>query len=100
MAHVEIAELTAVEMAAASPRRRSRLGSWLAQIERILGILVEIRAAILVVAEIVVPFAGVVSRIGRVDPAQGIRPIRGYMLALLVGLAIVAIFAWISIGFL
>jgi hypothetical protein len=45
-------------------------------------------------------FAGVVSRIGRVDPAQGIRPIRGYMLALLVGLAIVAIFAWISIGFL
>jgi TRAP-type C4-dicarboxylate transport system permease large subunit len=38
--------------------------------------------------------------IGRVDPAQGIRPIMGYMLALLVGLAIVAIFPWISIGFL
>ncbi len=38
--------------------------------------------------------------IGRVDPAQGIRPIWGYMLALLVGLAIVAIFPWISIGFL
>ncbi|MBV9559988.1 MAG: TRAP transporter large permease subunit [Bradyrhizobium sp.] len=38
--------------------------------------------------------------IGRVDPAQGIRPILGYMLALLVGLIIVAIFPWISIGFL
>jgi tripartite ATP-independent transporter DctM subunit len=38
--------------------------------------------------------------IGRVDPAQGIRPIWGYMLALLAGLIIVAIFPWISIGFL
>ena len=38
--------------------------------------------------------------IGRVDPVQGIRPIWGYMLALLVGLVIVAIFPWISIGFL
>ncbi|HLZ01447.1 MAG TPA: TRAP transporter large permease subunit [Bradyrhizobium sp.] len=38
--------------------------------------------------------------IGRVDPAEGIRPIWGYMLALLAGLAIVAIFPWISIGFL
>jgi tripartite ATP-independent transporter DctM subunit len=38
--------------------------------------------------------------IGRVDPADGIRPIWGYLLALLVGLAIVAIFPWISIGFL
>jgi tripartite ATP-independent transporter DctM subunit len=38
--------------------------------------------------------------IGRVDPAQGIRPIWGYMLALLVGLIIVALFPWISIGFL
>ncbi len=38
--------------------------------------------------------------IGRVDPAQGIRPIWGYMLALLVGLIIVAVFPWISIGFL
>ena len=38
--------------------------------------------------------------IGRVDPAEGIRPILGYMLALLVGLIIVAIFPWISIGFL
>jgi tripartite ATP-independent transporter DctM subunit len=38
--------------------------------------------------------------IGRVDPAEGIRPIWGYMLALLAGLIIVAIFPWISIGFL
>jgi tripartite ATP-independent transporter DctM subunit len=38
--------------------------------------------------------------IGRVDPAQGIRPILGYLLALLAGLIIVAIFPWISIGFL
>jgi tripartite ATP-independent transporter DctM subunit len=38
--------------------------------------------------------------IGRVDPAEGIKPIWGYMLALLVGLIIVAIFPWISIGFL
>ena len=36
----------------------------------------------------------------RVDPAQGIKPILGYMLALLIGLIIVAIFPWISIGFL
>jgi tripartite ATP-independent transporter DctM subunit len=38
--------------------------------------------------------------IGRVDPAEGVRPILGYLLALLVGLTIVAIFPWISIGFL
>ena len=38
--------------------------------------------------------------IGRVDPAEGIRAIWGYMLALLAGLIIVAIFPWISIGFL
>ncbi|WP_315703925.1 MULTISPECIES: TRAP transporter large permease subunit [unclassified Bradyrhizobium] len=38
--------------------------------------------------------------IGRVDPAQGMRPIWGYLLALLIGLAVVAIFPWISIGFL
>ncbi len=38
--------------------------------------------------------------IGRVDPALGIRPIWGYMLALLAGLVIVAVFPWISIGFL
>jgi tripartite ATP-independent transporter DctM subunit len=38
--------------------------------------------------------------IGRVDPAEGIRPIWGYLLALMVGLVVVAIFPWISIGFL
>jgi tripartite ATP-independent transporter DctM subunit len=38
--------------------------------------------------------------IGRVDPAEGVRPIMGYLFALLVGLIIVAIFPWISIGFL
>jgi tripartite ATP-independent transporter DctM subunit len=38
--------------------------------------------------------------IGKVDPAEGIRPILGYLFALLVGLIIVAIFPWISIGFL
>ncbi len=38
--------------------------------------------------------------IGRVDPAEGIKPIWGYLLALLVGLIIVAVFPWISIGFL
>ncbi|MGJ4939415.1 TRAP transporter large permease subunit [Bradyrhizobium sp. HKCCYLS1011] len=38
--------------------------------------------------------------IGRVDPAAGMRPIWGYLLALLIGLTIVAIFPWISIGFL
>ncbi|MGB9114789.1 TRAP transporter large permease subunit [Bradyrhizobium sp.] len=38
--------------------------------------------------------------IGRVDPADGIRPIWGYLLALMVGLIIVATFPWISIGFL
>jgi tripartite ATP-independent transporter DctM subunit len=38
--------------------------------------------------------------IGRVDPAEGIKPIWGYLLALLVGLIVVAMFPWISIGFL
>jgi TRAP-type C4-dicarboxylate transport system permease large subunit len=33
--------------------------------------------------------------IGRVDPAEGIRPIWGYLLPLLVGLIVVAIFPWI-----
>ncbi|MCZ8390191.1 TRAP transporter large permease subunit [Achromobacter xylosoxidans] len=38
--------------------------------------------------------------ISRVDPDEGIRPIWGYIAALLVGLVIVAVFPWISIGFL
>lgn len=38
--------------------------------------------------------------IGNVDPDQGIRPIWGYMLALFIGLVLVAAFPWLSIGFL
>src|SRR5271166_1642990 len=38
--------------------------------------------------------------IGRVDPAAGMRPIWGYMLALMIGTILVAAVPWISIGFL
>lgn len=38
--------------------------------------------------------------IGRVNPDQGIRPIVGYMLALLVGTILIAAVPWLSIGFL
>jgi tripartite ATP-independent transporter DctM subunit len=38
--------------------------------------------------------------IGRVDPAEGMRPIWGYMLMLVIGTAIVAAVPWLSIGFL
>ncbi len=38
--------------------------------------------------------------IGRVNPDEGMRPILGYMLALLIGTAVVAAVPWISIGFL
>jgi len=38
--------------------------------------------------------------VGRVDPAEGVRPIFGYMLALLIGLIVVAAIPWISIGFI
>jgi len=38
--------------------------------------------------------------IGRVEPADGMKPILGYMLALLIGTIIVAAVPWISIGFL
>jgi tripartite ATP-independent transporter DctM subunit len=38
--------------------------------------------------------------IGRVEPAQGIRPIWGYLLALVIGTIIVAAVPWISTGFL
>src|SRR3569623_3379952 len=65
MAHVEV-EVTAVvgEVAFQSPRRPSLLAS----LERVLGLVVEIPAAILVVAEIVILFAGVVARYGRHRP--------------------------------
>ena len=38
--------------------------------------------------------------IGRVDPAEGMKPILGYMIALVVGTVIVAAVPWFSIGFL
>jgi tripartite ATP-independent transporter DctM subunit len=38
--------------------------------------------------------------IGRVEPADGMRPILGYMLALVIGTIVVASVPWISIGFL
>ena len=38
--------------------------------------------------------------IGRVDPNLGIRPILAYLVAMLIGLVIVAAVPWISIGFL
>ncbi|MBV9591079.1 MAG: TRAP transporter large permease subunit [Hyphomicrobiales bacterium] len=38
--------------------------------------------------------------IGRIDPAEGLRAIWPYMLALLIGLALVAAIPWISVGFL
>ncbi|NWL44196.1 TRAP transporter large permease subunit, partial [Bradyrhizobium elkanii] len=38
--------------------------------------------------------------ISRVSPDAGMRPIVGYMTALLIGLAIVALVPWISTGFL
>src|SRR5690242_5096723 len=62
MAHFEVAEVEAgVGEAAGQPPRRSPT---LASLERILGLLVEIPAAILVVAEIAILFAGVVARYG------------------------------------
>jgi TRAP-type C4-dicarboxylate transport system permease large subunit len=38
--------------------------------------------------------------IGRVSPDEGMRPILGYVLAMLVGLILVALVPWISIGFI
>jgi tripartite ATP-independent transporter DctM subunit len=38
--------------------------------------------------------------IGRVDPAEGIKPIWPYLVALLIGLALVTAVPWISTGFL
>src|SRR3984893_7993422 len=58
MTHAELSQAAVGE--AMSPRRRSPAAS----LEAALGMLVEIPAAILVVAEIVILFAGVVSRYG------------------------------------
>ena len=38
--------------------------------------------------------------IGRVNPDEGIRPIAGYLLALLAGTVVVAALPWLSTGFL
>ena len=38
--------------------------------------------------------------VGRVDPSEGMKPIIGYVIALLVGLTVVAAIPWISTGFL
>ncbi|HEU0145663.1 MAG TPA: TRAP transporter large permease subunit, partial [Bradyrhizobium sp.] len=62
MAHVEITEIAVTQpvtqMSAGPPRRRSLLR----RMESLLGLMVEIPAAILVVAEIVILFAGVIAR--------------------------------------
>src|ERR1700676_842901 len=63
MAEAELIELVAGEVAQ-SPRRRPAL----AIVEHVLGMLVEIPAALLVVAEIVILFAGVVARYGLHSP--------------------------------
>ncbi|CAO3428843.1 TRAP transporter large permease [Azospirillum doebereinerae] len=42
----------------------------------------------------------VASAIGRINPDEGMRPILGYLAALLVGLILVAAIPWLSIGFL
>ena len=63
MAHAELTETVTGE-AAEPPRRRSLLAST----EHYLGMLVEIPAALLVVAEIVILFAGVVARYGMHRP--------------------------------
>src|SRR5579862_2034969 len=64
MAHIEITEVTVGEVVIKSPHRPSLI----ATIDRVLGLLVEIPAALLVVAEIVILFAGVVARYGLRQP--------------------------------
>src|ERR1700726_4955016 len=64
MAHVEITEIAVGEVEIEPPRRSSAAAS----IELVLGMLVEIPAAMLVVAEIVILFAGVVARYGLRQP--------------------------------
>src|SRR4051794_41030816 len=59
MAHAELTDVETGEVAK-PPRRRSLLAS----IEHLFGLLVEIPAALLVIAEIVILFAGVVARYG------------------------------------
>src|SRR5580704_11377989 len=68
MAHIEITEIAVGEVAIESPCEPPRRPSLAASIELFLGMLVEIPAAILVVAEIVILFAGVVARYGLRQP--------------------------------
>src|ERR1700757_629164 len=58
MAHTEITEVTVGEVVLKSPRRPSLIAS----IDHVLGLMVEIPAALLVMAEIVILFAGVIAR--------------------------------------
>ena len=49
------------------------------------------------------PFGGgyyAACAVSRINPDEGMRPIVGYMIALLIGTIIVAAVPWISIGFL
>src|ERR1700746_3735706 len=62
--HVEVTDILAGEAIVKSPRPPSLV----AKIERSAGALVEIPAALLVVAEIVILFAGVVARYGLRQP--------------------------------
>src|SRR4051794_25273444 len=64
MAHAELSQASAGEAAVQSPRRHSLAAS----LDVWLGMLVEIPAAVLVVAEIVILFAGVVARYGLHQP--------------------------------
>jgi len=38
--------------------------------------------------------------VGRIDPAEGIRPLLGYIVALVIGVILIALVPWFSIGFL
>src|SRR5947199_450256 len=64
MANAELSQASAGEAALQSPRRHSLAAS----LDLWLGMLVEIPAALLVVAEIVILFAGVVARYGLHQP--------------------------------
>ena len=64
MSHIEITQITVGEVTLKSARRPSLIAS----IDQVLGLMVEIPAALLVVAEIVILFAGVVARYGLRQP--------------------------------
>src|SRR5260370_22293168 len=87
MAHAEGSTAPAGE--AGSPRRRSLVGS----LEAWLGMLVEIPAAILVVAEIVILFAGVVARYGLRQPLIWSDELASILFLWLVGLGAAVAFS-------